>query len=77
MALKVTCTSSDPPTAADGGRDEPVEGRHMSRTVKMELVLNGSALATVTGLPPEVVAGGWFFAISGESEQISVESVRL
>ena len=51
-----------------------VEGE---RSVRVSMTVDGEEICKVGGLPEDVCGGDWFFAVSGESEEISLVSLRV
>ena len=47
------------------------------RSVSVSMTVDGVEVCRVGGLPEVVCGGDWFFAVSGESEEISLVSLRV
>lgn len=44
---------------------------------KVVVTVDGQEVTQVLGLPAEAAGGGWHFAVSGESEELALVSLRL
>jgi hypothetical protein len=49
----------------------------VERSASVSMTVDGEEICRVAGLPEDVCGGGWFFAVSGESEEISLVSLRV
>jgi hypothetical protein len=46
-------------------------------SASVSLSVDGEEVCKAVGLPKDACGGDWFFAVSGESEEISLVSLRV